>query len=725
MIEGLLFLLTFFGVAAMAVLCADRLRIPSGAAPLLVLCGTILWYSLAGCFDLLVPAGVVWCAAALAAAAVLLLRRRRICWREIFEPGFVLFLIASLVVSVYFAVRQPIFMDWDEFSFWGIAAKVVKCTDRLYTLEPGSMVGVTYVPGLIMLDYAFQFLGFTFVPWKVFAAYDVLMFSVFAAGISFCRRREWHLAVPLAVTMGLLPYLLTLYYRDIYVRPIYMSAYADIPMGILFGAGIAAYFAAEKKTPAVLLCALFAVTAESIAKDMGFALCLIAAALVCFDLLFLEREEVRLWRLRGVPAKLGWCVLMAGLPTAAFFGWAAHLSSALSVSRFDLGGSAQMGMVEMVVTGVAELLGFGRSEKFAQVSADMLDAFYNVNITMFTSGLVVVVIVLTLLAAAWLCGDDRQRGKVAWFSLLSSLGFVAFYVFNIFTYVYIFKEAESSTLSNYNRYIYPYYIGWMLAALVLLGKSAAGQAGAVRRRAALWQGGLMLLPYLLLAAFLALSGCGGRTQWVILLAGMGLLAAFLAVGGFCPRLRCLAPLGVTAFAVLCCLRVSALVQPQLSVLDYPDSYFAGRKEAIQQAQQVADQLEEGERLFYIDTGDDGGNWFKRYYDFYPEIILDYSLGGTGFDESYRFNSVSIPRFFTQEQAEYFIDEDKDLTPEFFCEYLEASGCSAIWLEEVNDAFRARYGSLFADGLTGQYSLYRIEGTASEMRFVPVEEVAAE
>ena len=459
---------------------------------------------------------------------------------------------------------------------------------------------------------------------------------------------------------------------------------------------------------------------------MGFALCLIAAALVCFDLLFLERGEVRLAALRGVPAKLGWCALMVGLPTAAFFGWAAHLSSALSVSRFDLGGSGQMGMAEMVITGIAELFGFGRSEKFAQVMADMLSAFYTSSITMFSSGLVVVVVILTLLAGAWLCGNDSQRCKVAWFSVLSSLGFVAFYVFNIFTYVYIFKEAEASTLSNYNRYIYPYYIGWMLAALVLLGKCAAGYTGALRRRAAIWQGALMLVPYLLLAAFLAISPGSGGAHPVDCAAGGG-----GGNGGRVGDRRDLSESSLPCAAWhhrLCGGLLPSgdfLVQPQLSVVDYPDSYFAGRKEDIKKAQEVADQLEEGTRLFYVCTGDDGGNWFKRYYDFYPDVILDYSLGGTGFDESARFNSVSIPRFFTQEQAEYFIDDEKELTPEFLCEYLEASGCTAIWLEEVDDGFRALYGELFTDGISGKYSLYRIEGTAQEMRFVPVEEVAAE
>ena len=176
---------------------------------------------------------------------------------------------------------------------------------------------------------------------------------------------------------------------------------------------------------------------------------------------------------------------------------------------------------------------------------------------MFSSGLVVVVVILDpCWRGAWLCGNDSQRCKVAWFSVLSSLGFVAFYVFNIFTYVYIFKEAEASTLSNYNRYIYPYYIGWMLAALVLLGKCAAGYTGALRRRGGDLAGG---------ADACAVSAAGGffgnlpgqrrgAPSGLCCWRGAAAMAAVLVIGGIYPRARCLVPLGITAFAVVCCLR---------------------------------------------------------------------------------------------------------------------------------------------------------------------------
>ena len=126
-------------------------------------------------------------------------------------------------------------------------------------------------------------------------------------------------------------------------------------------------------------------------------------------------------------------------------------------------------MVEMVATGLGELVSPQKSEKFAQIADGMYKAFFTTRLSMFGSGLTVVLVILALLALAYLCGDRVQKARAAWFAALSTLGFAAFYIFNIFTYAYIFKGQEALGLSNYNRYIYPYYIGWMLAALALLG----------------------------------------------------------------------------------------------------------------------------------------------------------------------------------------------------------------------------------------------------------------
>ena len=371
---------TFAALTALCLFLNTKMRLAAGLTPLFVLYGTMVWYSTLGSVHMLVPAGIVWFGAAAAACVWLWRKHKDIRWREFFSPAMVYFLLASLAVIVLFAVRRPIFNEWDEFSFWGIAPKVVKTENQLYTYNPGEMRVSTFVPGIIMLDYAFQFLGSVFVPWKVYAAYDILFFAVFAAAISMLGRRHWHIAVPAAAVLTLVPYMVSVYQRGIYVQTTYMNAYSDIPMGLLFGAGLVLYFAPRKKTPILMTGAVLAVTASCLSKDMGFALCLIAAAIICFDLLFVQKEDVPFFRLKGLGGKLCWCASLVGAPLAAFFGWAAHMSVVLGSNRFDIGGSADMGMVQMVTTGIAELLGIGRTQKFTDIMELMKSALSLIHI---------------------------------------------------------------------------------------------------------------------------------------------------------------------------------------------------------------------------------------------------------------------------------------------------------------------------------------------------------
>ena len=88
----------------------------------------------------------------------------------------------------------------------------------------------------------------------------------FAAGLYTLERRRWNLAVPAALLLCMVPYLMTMYQRDINVSPLYMCSYADIPMGLLFGAPLVVYFLAKEKTPVVLLCAVMGVTVECISR---------------------------------------------------------------------------------------------------------------------------------------------------------------------------------------------------------------------------------------------------------------------------------------------------------------------------------------------------------------------------------------------------------------------------------------------------------------------------
>lgn len=667
---------TFACVCGLALFAVGKLRLPAGIAPLAVLCATMVWYTGFACADGIFLGGVLWFAAAALAIVWCVRHRKSFAKQQIVTPSVVFFLVMSLAVLVLFAIRQPTFMEWDEFSFWGIAAKVVKETGRLYTFEPGGMMVVTYVPGLIMLDEAFQFLGASFAAWKVFAAYDILLFAVFAAALAGLERKHWHLAALGAVSMGMLPYLMSVYYRVIYVQTNYMNAYADIPMGLLFGAALAVYFLQEEKSAGVLATAALALMATGMTKDMGMAMALIAAAVICFDLLFLQpKNSVRLGKkLPGLAVKLGWCAALMVSAVLPYVVWSMHKAAVLNVSPTDVGGARNMDMVTMVVTGIKELLGIGRTAYFSEIMGEMGYAFFHTKHTMFSygaesgiggylngAGYLVVLVILGLLAVAFLCTEKGRRKTIGWFTLWSALGFAAFYIFTGFTYVYVFNEWQARGLSDYNRYIFPYYLGWMLAALGFLATALKGKRGKVL--------------------------------------GAGTLAAF------------------TLFS---CMRTVTFIQPQLSVVDYPETYFAGRNKGIAQIERAKTVLEPQDKVFYIAYPDNGLAWFMAYYEFYPDFMLDYSFGGghQAFDGE-TLTWRAIPAGFTQEEGEYFTS--RPMTPELWCEYLETTGATALYLEKIDETFKAKYGYLFDDGLENAARVYRVAGAGKDMHFVPVPE----
>lgn len=100
-------LVTFFAVCVLSVFAAKKWRVPVGAAPFAVLCGTVLWYSVMACIDQLMPAGILWFGMAAAALCWLWLRRKQLDFRTLVTPATVFFVVAGVAVIALLAVRQP------------------------------------------------------------------------------------------------------------------------------------------------------------------------------------------------------------------------------------------------------------------------------------------------------------------------------------------------------------------------------------------------------------------------------------------------------------------------------------------------------------------------------------------------------------------------------------------------------------------------------------------
>ena len=211
--------LTFAALFGLAAFFTLRCRVHSALSPLVSLCSVSLVLAAAGVAGVLRPA--VWAVYLLCFVLGAATLRQK--WQDrkaLCTPGAVLFWTMSAAFAVYFALRQPLFTDFDEMSFWGTAAKLTHETGGLYTVAPVSWPWqATQSPCLITLGYFVQALG-RYGDWKVYLAYDMLAFACFAALLGRVEWKQYRLAVPLAAVCWCVPYFFTTYNHTIFLSTV-------------------------------------------------------------------------------------------------------------------------------------------------------------------------------------------------------------------------------------------------------------------------------------------------------------------------------------------------------------------------------------------------------------------------------------------------------------------------------------------------------------------------
>ncbi len=398
-----------------------------------------------------------------------------------FSPGVVLFVTASLIMLSVLYVTQPVIHRWDEFSFWGISRKLVKSHDALYTYYSSSMLGQSIPPSLPVLTYFFQRFSPRFTEWVCYFAYDVLLFACFSAFTAAFDKEKSHSAVIVFILAFIAPYLFRVTRPGGKIADLYITTYSDIPMAMVFAAAMAVYFFTEDNNSRSVVPVLPVLVFLTLIKDMGLALSCIVLFMAFFDML-IGRKNFTFLRLKGFVAKCASAAAMLAVTGVSYVAWSIHLSRVLSLNRSEFGGESGMGMVEMLLTGVKALLFGTTDEKFLTVRSSIISAFFNTKVSMFGAGLNVVIIITGVFALAFLLSDKKGRKRTLMMYLTSWTGFVGYYVFHLFLYVYIFGS-EAYTLASYDRYMYIYYIGWLMLAVCCLalavrdGISLAATAG--------------------------------------------------------------------------------------------------------------------------------------------------------------------------------------------------------------------------------------------------------
>ncbi len=633
-------ILSFLGLLSFALLFTAKFKVSDAIAPLVAVSFTIIYILLFGVFDALLIGMYLYFILAVIIIVLFAIKKIKIPKLSVWFYGFIL---VSISLIIFFGIRKPLLYSWDEFSFWGTAVKMMKVNHELpATAEIGWAWVASQKAGLIAIGYFFEFFG-EYSQWRIFIGINIIAISVFCAILSPFKNNKKYIGIPLLFIAYLSSYIFTVYRPLLEPSNVYMTALADIPMGWLVGAGFSIYyllkFEKAKLWPIPLV-----LTALLMTKDTAFPFSLIAWGIISVDILFFN-DDVEFLHLKGIKAKVSHIVLNLSVILIGFFGWAKYIANVTGADTFgDIGGSEEIGMFTMLIKGTKELFGINRTQEFTAIMDMMIDAFFNIRISMIGSCFSLMIIIsIILIISAISTNDKSHRNSCISFNILSILGFFAYYIFLGFTYVYIFKSDVNSSLLGYERYIYPYLIGWFIASVLLL----------------------------------SISILKSKPKFLI----MPVITVFVILAVFIYRYYQYIPAGMT-------------------YLDYHEGYLYEREELVENSQSITYILGEDEdgKIYFISQGDNGNRWFQYSADLLP-LQLEYSFGGgtlrlPGDGDGYYDYELSQEEFkeyiitneceyiFIERSDEYFIKNFKSL----FSDNLEVSqkGSSVLYTVENNN-----------------------------------------
>lgn len=648
-----------YALALLLLLCGacailgEKFGLSPALLPLPVLSGAVVVLYLCGIAGIL-RAGAVLVLLALAAVWVLgLVQLRpagvRKAWQSaLCTPGFTLFLGGSAFIWVLFCVQEPMFTQWDEFTAWGLAPKMVVERGAFYVADPVNLKASFTYPATSLLTFLFQPFCL-WAEWACLAAIDTLALACLAAAAAL-PRAKWAEGILVFAAGFLLPYFFSATAAGSYAVQ-YVNAMADLPLAMLFGGTLCLYIAVGRHKYAYWLVAL-PLAVLTLTKDICFAYGLIAAFLIGLDLLFAADAPIK----KAFPKALLQAGALAVVVLAAFLSWGRYTAAVTPTADTAASvGSEGLSYGAVLVGGVKQLLGIGRTEKFAQIMTAMGSAFFTRRICLLGGGAMAVAAITMIAAAAWLAAEKGPaRRRVLAAHLGFAFCFAALYLFHLILYCYNFSDLEGLMLKDYDRYLAPYYQAWMLAMLCLLANGARQRLGR-----------------------LALGGAA---------------AVILAV--FCWR-------GI----------------PAAGFWTGADSLYTLRADVQSRASTMNTVLDWPDRVLVISQGDDATRWYYYRYELTAQVVNGFGgfYGRLG-ETKDRWDSDFMNLVESENWTLY--DYKAVCVPDTLVAYMAEKDCDYILIDRADDYLQREFSPLFEGGLTNDMpaTLYHFEGADAAVPF---------
>lgn len=579
MLDCILLLLALAGGCAFL---RKKYQLAAGVCPLAVLSVALCLLGFAGMAGLLNP--VLWLLqllgwGLLAWYGVQLARQggAALAWRGE-SLGRLLFWGGAVFLLLRLAWLRPELLNFDEYSFWGTACKLMTLSGKLYTeCETSLPWQMTECPIIPLASYLVQHRG-VFLPWRAIWAVDVLLLAGLAAAVE-AAKGTVRRAFPFGIIFLLLPCVMTIYDRTIGLNTLWLEVLGDLPAGVLFGAAAAFWWAMGHKRYRLWWLAVPVLCLAGHIKANTFVLGLAAAGFAALDLFLFDPSGAKTAPAKRYALRAAKAAALLAAPLVQYLAWNRYVAALVQRKAVQGGmGATSEALLTVVVQGTRLFLGQPAAEYYTQRSeqafayaAALRELFFTQKVCAFGSGAAVVLVIALLFALAVLLADTgRLRLRTAVCGVASLGCFLAYWYMLLLSYAFVLKDSSPANPASYVRYIQSYYIGWMLLAMAVFAYCAAGRMEKSRGA---------VLPVLLAAA------CVGLTVFY--------------------------------------------VKPQHSVLGAgPGAYRAMRQQQTVAAAAAA-KMEEGDRAFLVYQQDDGFYWFAYMNALLPAHLV-YGTGGGSF-----------------------------------------------------------------------------------------------
>lgn len=235
------------------------------------------------------------------------------------RPGFALFLGGAAFIWCLFALHRPMFTQWDEFTAWGLAPKMVVERAAFYVADPVNLKASFTYPATSLVTFLFQPFG-SWAEWACLAALDTLALACVAAA-SALPRPQWAGGILVFGTGFVLPFFFSNNPAGSYA-PQYANAMADLPLAMLFGGALCLYYSVGHRRRAFWLTGL-PLMLLTLTKDICFAYGLIAAFLIGLDQLVTADKPIK----QSFPRAFLRAGGLAVCVVAAFASWSRYTAA--------------------------------------------------------------------------------------------------------------------------------------------------------------------------------------------------------------------------------------------------------------------------------------------------------------------------------------------------------------------------------------------------------------